>query len=272
MQAYHWDEKAIVYFKRQVAKSFGQAAAHYDGVAKLQRAVGAQLLGHLSLAQGPEKILDLGCGTGHIIKQLHCRYATAKLFGLDLAYGALEYARQDPLLRSALFSLCADAEYLPIKANSMDLVTSNLMLQWCIAPVRVLQEIYRVLVPKGTVLLSTLGKSTLMELSSAWQNIDAYEHTHRFTDYSVVLQVLQAAGFGNIKINRNYYKCYFPNCTTLINSVKQIGASNASPIRRKGLMSKTTWQQLIERLNLLRNKQGLIPLSYEIIIVQASKD
>lgn len=272
MQAYQWDEKTKVYFKRQLAKSFGRAAAHYDGVAKLQRAVGAQLLEYLNLAQAPEKILDLGSGTGHIIKQLRNRYATAKLYGLDLAYGALEYAKQDPLLGQSLFSLCADAEYLPIKANSIDLITSNLMLQWCIEPSRALKEIYRVLVPKGTVLLSTLGKNTLMELGAIWRNIDRHEHIHRFTDYSVVLQILQEAGFCNVKSYQSYYKCYFPNHTTLINSVKQIGASNVSPLRRKGLMSKTTWQQLIERLKMLSNEQGLIPSSYEIIIVQASRD
>lgn len=272
MQAYQWDEKAKIYFKRHVAKSFGRAAAHYDEVAKLQRMVGAQLLGYLNLAQMPERILDLGSGTGHIIKQLHSRYATAKLFGLDLAYGVLEYARLNPILGQSLFCLCADAEFLPIKANSIDLITSNLMLQWCIEPARVLKEVYRVLTPKGTVLLSTLGKYSLMELSSVWQNIDAHEHIHKFTDYSVVLQILQEAGFGNIKSYQSHYKIYFPNYTTLINSLKQIGASNASPLRRKGLMSKTTWQQIIERLNLLRNEQGLIPLSYEIIIVQASRD
>ncbi|WP_010221407.1 hypothetical protein [Pseudomonas donghuensis] len=50
--------------KRQVAASFSRAAASYDSVAELQRAVGAALLEQLPAAFEPQRWLDLGSGTG----------------------------------------------------------------------------------------------------------------------------------------------------------------------------------------------------------------
>ncbi|HCV37338.1 MAG TPA: malonyl-[acyl-carrier protein] O-methyltransferase BioC, partial [Pseudomonas sp.] len=49
--------------KRQVAASFSRAAASYDSVAALQRAVGMSLLEQLPDDVAPTRWLDLGSGT-----------------------------------------------------------------------------------------------------------------------------------------------------------------------------------------------------------------
>src|SRR5690606_1533092 len=78
--------------KRQVAASFSRAADSYDGVAALQREVGAQLLARLPTL-APARWLDLGCGTGHFTRLLAQRFAAAEGVALDLAEGMLRHAR-----------------------------------------------------------------------------------------------------------------------------------------------------------------------------------
>ena len=56
--------------KRQVAASFSRAAASYDSVAALQRAVADALLARLPVDLRPQRWLDLGCGTGYCTRAL----------------------------------------------------------------------------------------------------------------------------------------------------------------------------------------------------------
>ncbi len=147
------DERALP-VKRDVRRAFERAAATYDDAAVLQHEVCARLLEHLDpIVVAPRRVIDLGCGTGHAFGALAHRYPGALLVGLDIAHGMLAYARRrTPWWRRALGRraslLCADAEQLPLPASSVELVFSNLALQWC-APDRVFAEVARTLVPEG---------------------------------------------------------------------------------------------------------------------------
>ena len=56
---------------RAVRRSFGRAAATYDGAAVLQREVGARLAERLDVVKlVPATILDAGSGTGEAIGEL----------------------------------------------------------------------------------------------------------------------------------------------------------------------------------------------------------
>jgi malonyl-CoA O-methyltransferase len=117
--------------KQKVAAAFSRAAATYDSVAAFQRTVGTRLL---SLLPEPAKTysakeahvqqwLDIGCGTGHFCAHLQQRWPSAQGLGLDLAEGMLTFARS----RCPDVSyICADAEQLPLRDNSQDLVFSSL--------------------------------------------------------------------------------------------------------------------------------------------------
>ena len=81
-----------------------------------------------------------------------------------------EAAKQQRVLRR--FSrIVADARHLPLSAGSIDLVFSNLMLQWCNEPDQVFAEAGRVLRPNGLFIFTTLGPDTLKELRLALQTV-----------------------------------------------------------------------------------------------------
>ena len=57
--------------KRQVRAAFERAAPNYDAVAVLQREVGNRVLERLQLIRTtPERILDIGAGTGYFSMRL----------------------------------------------------------------------------------------------------------------------------------------------------------------------------------------------------------
>ncbi|MCL1477526.1 MAG: methyltransferase domain-containing protein [Marinobacter sp.] len=151
---------------------FGCASASYEGAARLQRQMGDAMLATITqpLLQGAT-VVDLGCGTGWYTRQLAQRFG-AHTVGVDLAPGMLAYAQAQLMGPEAIQWLEADAERLPLANQSVDLIYSNLMIQWCHNPQGVLRECLRVLRPGGQLRVSTLLLGTLQELQQAWTLAD----------------------------------------------------------------------------------------------------
>jgi len=140
--------------KESIAHCFNRAAKHYDAACRLQTEVGKHLI---SLLQPhvvtPEKILDLGAGTGLITQQLAETIGGEKFILTDIAKDMLAVARKR-FHKPPHEILHADFEAIPQKENSIDLVFSNMALQWSTTSSTALAEAYRVLRPRGLFALS----------------------------------------------------------------------------------------------------------------------
>src|SRR3954468_623707 len=139
--------------KRLVRESFDRAAPGYDAAAVLQQEVCRRMLSRLEYIKlKPAAILDAGCGTGGLVSAFHREFPQATLYALDIAIGMLRQTR----LRTAWWkralgrtarTICGDIEQLPLRAAAVDLVWSNLALQWMNDPPRAFIEMRRVLAP-----------------------------------------------------------------------------------------------------------------------------
>ena len=95
----------------------------------------------------PGIILDVGAGTGYCTARLAEQFPEAGLFALDIAEGMLRKLHGRPGLRGKVLRVCGDGESLPLRDSSVDLVFSNLALQWCVDLPAALAEFRRVLRP-----------------------------------------------------------------------------------------------------------------------------
>jgi malonyl-CoA O-methyltransferase len=159
----------------KIAKSFGAASESYDISARLQRYTGKHLMPWL-----PNKaalaVLDLGCGTGFFTEILAEKYQ--QVIGLDISTKMLAFAKQNRC--NKISWLEGDTYALPLIDNSIDIIYSNLMIQWCNPIQPVLDEIFRVLKPGGIFVFSTLVEGTLQELKSSWAQVDNEQHVIAF--------------------------------------------------------------------------------------------
>jgi ubiquinone/menaquinone biosynthesis C-methylase UbiE len=100
----------------------------------------------------PREVLDVGCGTGALLRRAAGRFPAAELVGVDIADQMIEQARtREPRARF----LCASAARLPFDDNSFRLVVSTLSFGFWPHPAG-LAEIRRVLAPGGHVVLADL--------------------------------------------------------------------------------------------------------------------
>jgi malonyl-CoA O-methyltransferase len=269
--------------KRRMARAFNRAAVHYDEAAVLQRIVGEQLLERLDLVKlSPAVILDVGAGTGLQTEGLLHRYRKAQIIALDLAPEMLNQARQrvEGRLPQTLerilggvwrhfqvgFShfVCGDAECLPLANQSVDLIFSNLALQWCWALDSVFAEFQRILKPGGLLTFTTLGPDTLKELRAAWSSVDNCQHVNPFMDMHDIGDGLIRAGLIEPVMDVERYTLTYPDVYKLMHDLKMLGAQTVGSGRQEGLMGKKRQQRMIQGYELFRGEDGL-PASFEVI-------
>ncbi len=264
--------------KTRVRRNFNRSAAFYADRAFLAREVGGRLLEHFEFLKiQPTRILDLGAGTGFAGDGLHLRFPQAALFSLDIADALLRANpwRPRPWWRrlappDTRFALCADAERMPLRAASMDLVWSNLMLPWTSLETT-LKEIHRVLGPEGLFMFSTLGPDTLKELRAAFaESGNEQDHVQQFMDMHDVGDALVHAGFSNPVMDRENLQVTYTDLAALLQDLRLAGGANALPGRPRGLMGRERWQALTKAYERLR-QEGLLPATFEIVYGHAWK-
>lgn len=110
------------------------------------------VLGLASL-RGGERVLEVGCGNGGYL-------ALVDAIGLDLSLGMLAAARartKEPLV-------CGNAERLPFRTCTFDLILAPHMLYHVADRVSAVRELRRVLKPDGTCIAVTNGERNHLEM------------------------------------------------------------------------------------------------------------
>jgi malonyl-CoA O-methyltransferase len=256
--------------KRAVRRSFDRAAATYDAAAVLQHEVCRRSLERLDfIRHTPARILDAGSGTGNAWRGLTARYPGAHLVALDLAPGMLRQASaavawHQRLLRRAPATVCGDLEQLPLAGGSMDLVWSNLALQWVNALPQAFNEMRRVLAPGGLLLFTTFGPDTLKELRAAQTGTDGHTHVSGFTDMHDIGDMLVEAGFADPVIDMEAFTLTYPDVKSLMRDLKAIGARNAAADRPPALSGKAWLEAVMRNYEPLR-RDGKLPATFEVV-------
>jgi malonyl-CoA O-methyltransferase len=252
--------------RRAVALAFDRASTSYDAAAALQERVRNELLGRLDeLKVSPQRILDLGAGTGQASRALKRRYPQALTVAADIAPGMLARAKMQSRWLRRFERVRADAYALPFRAASFDLVFSSLMLQWCDDLDAVFGELARVLAPGGLLLFSTFGPGTLAELRESWAAADGQpNHVNHFFDPPAIGSALMHAGLTEPVLDVDRIVMQYPDVLTLMRELKAIGAHNVTRGRSRGLTSRRRLAAMTAAYETLR-RAGTLPATYEVI-------
>lgn len=254
---------------QKIEQRFSRAASEYEKAAKLQREVGHALLDALqeNIYSGernpPQRIIDLGCGTGYFSHALQQLFPEAELMSLDISSAMLEQAAH----KNSSDLVRADMECLPFSANSVDLVWANMSLQWSVHLSESFKEIRRVLKPGGFCFFSLPGPLSLMELKRSWKAVDEAAHVNEFPHPLWLQQYLSALHFQDIALHSQSYPLEYNNLVELMRHLKEIGA-NTVLHARKTLMGKQRLKRCMEAYEHYRKPNGLLPCSYDIVFVR----
>ena len=221
------------------------AIVHDDRSGRQARAEVEALLGRA--VRAGEVVLDPGCGTGWQAAGLRRALPAATVLGADLSTGMLARARAAgawPLLQ-------ADAEHLPLRAGSVDLVVTRGVLHHLPDVTAALAEWHRVLRPGGAVVvvseptpavekdgavlvrgLLPLLRRPLTPVEDFWELASMAANLHVFTAEGLAAQAREA-GFADVRLTTADW------LSTLV-----LTASYVVHGRRRGLARRVPWRAL----------------------------
>ncbi|KPK12222.1 MAG: hypothetical protein AMJ68_02570 [Acidithiobacillales bacterium SG8_45] len=254
--------------KRQVRQAFDRAAGTYDQYAVLQYDIAERVLERLDVIQTDIRtVLDIGCGTGYCTRALARRYPRANVIGLDLSPAMVGLANAQRGWRRRSRYLSGDAEALPVASQSVDLLFSNLAIQWC-DPDEVFAEFARVLRPGGVLMFTTFGPDTLKELREAWRQVNDAPHVHTFVDMHDLGDALMRAGLAEPVMDVETLVVQYPDVAGVMRDLKGIGAYNMDPERDRGLTGKHSYRKFHSAYEAMAD-EGKIPATYEAVFGHA---
>jgi len=265
-----------IFDPRQVRRAFSRASASYAGAAALQREIEAQLLESLEYLDDriPGVVLDVGSGPAHAALAMHRRWPKSRVVAVDLSLAMLQAAPvkagwRDRLgLQKPVDRVCADLRLLPFADNSVDVLFSNLCLQWVEDLPAAFAGFRRVLKPGGLLLVSTFGPQSLIELRESFGVADARPHVSPFASIAEFGDALMRAGFKNPVLDRDVAVHWHPDMTALMREQRAIGATNALAERRRALTGRARFAAAAAHYEQFRTAQGL-PASWEWITAMA---
>lgn len=260
-----------------VRRRFAASAATAREADFLAREVESRMAERLDYIRlHPTRLLDLGCGHGADLPMLAQRYPDATRIGLDFALPLLAMAREERGLLQRLLGksrspqlVCADVYALPLAHDSVQLVWSNLLLNWLSEPMPALREMHRVLEVDGLLMFSTLGPDTLKELRAALPSRTG-ERVHRFIDMHDLGDCLVNAGFADPVMDMQTLTLTYANVDAMLRDLKLSGCTNAATCRPTGLSGKRGWRTAREALQQM-HIDGRLPATIELVFGHAWK-
>lgn len=149
------------------------------------------------------KILDIGCGQGHITAEIRKNFSDAEISGLDYSISAINYAVD----KFQGIDFCvADAYSPPYCKHYFDVVVCNNLWEHLPDPLLLLKGIRRILKKKGALIISTPSRYRFPNILNVLRGKPAVlMSTHHVTEYSVG-QVIAQMKWAEFEVKSVYSK------------------------------------------------------------------
>jgi malonyl-CoA O-methyltransferase len=209
----------------RIAQSFGRAAASYDEHSAPQRHAALRLAELIAAETLPAtaRVLEIGCGTGHLTQSLASRFTN--ILASDIAPAMVEACRAR-LPQSTYVVM--DGER-PAVAAGFDLVCANLAAQWFRDLPRTRGGLAALLAPDGLLAISTLGAESFREWRAVHAALGLRPGTLPFADVTTLRAAFPAGG---IKIDEEIYVDRADAALELPRRLRAIGAATPAPGHR----------------------------------------
>jgi ubiquinone/menaquinone biosynthesis C-methylase UbiE len=152
-----------------------------------------------ALGRSNVAVLDVGCGTGELLRQIKGDYPESTVWGLDLSSHMLARAMPKRLDHDPFFVTRGDSEYLPFLEGSFDVVVCANSFHHYPRQDVVVGEMRRVLKPGGIACVVDGSIDGLLGRLIFRGIVERVEKDVHHCSTPEFVELFQQAGFGRIR-------------------------------------------------------------------------
>lgn len=212
--------------KALVKKRFKRSLGTYDEAAIVQMQMNTKLCEYLKKTNidDPLSVLEIGCGTGSLTRQLFQSLNIQEIFLNDIVDEIVDPVKD--ILCSNNFDnynfLIGDAEEITFPTE-IDMVISGATFQWLKDLPGMFEKITNVLKPNGILIFSTFGLKNLKEIK---------EISGKGLEYKslVDLKKITSNYFEILNIEEEIIPLYFQDVASIIQHIKKTGVNAVSSV------------------------------------------
>lgn len=151
--------------KDRIGAAFGAATAGYEDHAGVQKVVARTVADLAGLLKVPAqaRILEIGCGTGLLTREIGLRWPGAELVATDLSAEMVGQAAKGAMTAGTFLPM--DGEFPWFEGPHFDLILSSLAFQWFDDLPGAVTRLARLLRPGGSLIFSTMAERSF----GAWR-------------------------------------------------------------------------------------------------------
>lgn len=254
-----------------IENRFSAAAETYDRHARPQLALAQSVV---SMLPGicPERILELGSGTGQLTRILMTRFPGVIIDAVDSAEKMVEHSR-------IKFRNCRQINWIVGDARTYrgnapyPLIVSSSALHWVADLEAALKNIFECLEPGGTFALGMMLQGTLRELHELRRTI-APEKSPPVTlpAYGEISDRLQSAGFHLHRRMRSEEEIFYKDAEAFLRAIHEQGVTGGRVSAGKAPLSRGELSRLVADYQETYAAEGGVYATYESAVFLLTKE
>ena len=249
---------------------FSLAAETYDKHAFPQQKLAKQIISFLPKTQ-PDRLLELGAGTGQLTRLLVAQFPHSSIDVIDLSEKMIEYGRALFSNVSCLHWQVADAETFQA-TKAYPLIISSSALHWVKDLTKTFKTIFNNLEDDGVFVFGLMLKDTLIELQTIRKEVAPKKaQTHFLPTSEEVITALKSVGFSIDQTRHRIDTFTYPSATQFLQAIHEQGVTGGKTSRDTAPLSRQELQKLIQIYQARFSTDQGVEASYETLSIRARK-
>ena len=251
-----------------VAGRFSKAAKSYNKSALFQQGVASKLVSYLPGRNDTRRILEIGCGTGFLTRELLFRYPDAHVDALDISFEMLRQAKSELQPGSKVNFILADINEFVADKN-YDLIVSSSSLQWVSSLGEVFEGFNKILSPNGAVFFSLMLSGTLSELHGLRTEIAPHKPAAQaLPERAEVVTEFAKAGFEIEEDHVEESRVYYSDAFHFFRTLRELGFTATKEGLKLVPLSRMEVERLVDEYQLrFRDEDDKVPATYKVLYV-----
>ncbi len=243
---------------------FDKASKTYEQAGAIQKKVANYLLNMIP-SDFYQKVVEIGSGGGFLTKNLINKISFEKYINIDISFGLLKKLKES-LLNKCIY-INAQAENIPLKLDSVDLLISSSSLHWLEDSENNFLDILKLIKKNGRFYFSIFLSNTLIELQEV-SKITGFGSFYPLKSSFFYVNLLNSIQDIKYSYSTKIFIENFSSVKDLLNSHKLTGTNFTKNKKFSGKNSYNKFCEIYQKL--YGNGEGIYA-TYEVLFIEGQK-